>query len=375
VTRWSDSKRYSVTLCVLLALVAVAGGCGGSGQDGGSPQTEGGGRGLKIALLLPETHDRRYESADRPDFEKKVEELCAECEVLYENAGADESRQQSQAQGALAQGSKALVVDPVNTETASAIVESAQAKHVPVLAYDQLIVDSEPDVFVGFNYGEEGELPAEALARKLKAEGNPSGPIVMINGEPGNRDEHLFEDGAHRVFDANGVKIAAEYDTPFWEARLAQAEMQRAIKKLGNGGFAGVYGETDGIAGGAIAAMESAGIDPLERPTTGRDATPAGVQQVLGGQQYMTVYEPIEPEASRAAEIAVDLAKGRGVPPGKINGKVNNEKTRVPASLLKPTVVTKGNIKQTIVADGFVSTSQLCTGPYSSDCKAAGISG
>ena len=346
----------SVALCVLLALVAVAGGCGGnghedstsqsgSGQDGGSGQTEGGGRGLKIALLLPETHDPRYESADRPDFEKKVEELCTECEVLYENAGADESKQPSQAEAALAQGAKVLVVDPVNTETAAAIVESAQAKRVPVLAYDQLIVDSEPDVFVGFNYVKEGEMPAEALSKKLKGEGEGSGPIVMINGEPGNRDEHLFEDAAHRVFKANGVKIAAEYDTPFWKRSFAQAEMRKGIRKLGNDGFAGVYAETDGIAGGAIAAMESAGIDPRERPTTGRDATVAGIQQVLAGLQSMTVYEPIEPEASRAAEIAVALAKGRGVPPGKINGKVDNEKTKVPASLLEPTEVTRGNIK------------------------------
>jgi D-xylose transport system substrate-binding protein len=361
----SALKRLPVAFGVLLALVAIAAGCGGSSGGGGS----------KIALLLPENETPRYESDDRPDFEKAVEEECPDCEVLYSNAGGDAEKQQSQAEAALTQGADVLVVDPMDAKSAAAIAEKAQAQNVPVVSYDRLIENGEVDAYISYANAEVGELQAETLAKKLKEDGSPSGPIIMINGDPADPNAAGFKEGAHTGFDAAGVKIAKEYDTPGWSAENAQREAQQAITALGSNGFAGIYAANDDTGGGAIAAMKGAGINPAEKPVTGQDATVAGLQRILVGQQYMTVYKEIEPEATISAEIAIALAEGEEVPQEHITEEIDNGKVKVPSVVLKPVAVTKENIKSTVVADGFVTASELCTSAFKKGCEEAGISG
>jgi len=352
-----------IPLGVLIVLMVAVSGCGSSG--GGGP---------KIAFLLPENETPRYEAHDRPEFEQNVEELCEDCEILYSNASEDASKQQSQAEAALTQGAEVLVLDPVDAASAAAIVEKAKAQNVPVLSYDRLIENAEVDYYVSFDNVKVGELQAETLAEKLKEDGSASGPIVMINGDPADSNAALFKEGAHNGLDAAGVDIAKEYDTPEWSATNAQNEMQQAITALGKSGFAGVYAANDDTGGGAIAAMKSAGVDPEERPATGQDATVSGVQRILVGQQFMTVYKATDKETKVAAEIAVALAEGKEFPKSKITDEPNNGKVKVPSVLLEPVAVTKDNVKQTVVADGFITAGELCTGPYVKACEEAGIS-
>ena len=364
------SRRIVLVLCSLLTLGLVASACGDDDDGGGS-----GGGGPTIALLLPENQTPRYEASDRPRFEEKIEEICPDCEVLYSNATEDASKQQSQVEAALTQGADVLVLDPVDAASAAASVQKAAQQDVPVLSYDRLILGT-PDVavYVSFDNVRVGELQAESLSKKLKEDGSPKGPIVKINGDPADSNAALFKEGSNKGFDAAGVEIAREYDTPGWLASNAQNEMQQAITALGKDGFAGVYAANDDTGGGAIAAMKGAGIDPAERPTTGQDATVAGLQRILAGQQYMTVYKAYKPEAAISAEIAVDLAEGKQVPQDKITNELDNEAEKVPSILLEPVAVTKDNIKQTVIADEEVSVNELCTGPYEKACEEAGIS-
>jgi D-xylose transport system substrate-binding protein len=360
----SALKRFSIAAGTLFAIVLVGVGCGGS--DGGG--------GPKIALLLPENQTPRYESADRPYFEEKVEDLCEDCEILYSNATEDPSKQQSQVEAALTQGADVLVLDPVDAASAAASVEKADAQGVPVLSYDRLVLGAEVAVYVSFDNVRVGELQAESLSEKLKEDGSSKGPIVKINGDPADSNAALFKEGSTKGFESSGVQIAKEYDTPEWSATNAQNEMQQAITAIGKDGFAGVYAANDDTGGGAIAAMKSAGINPTERPTTGQDATVAGVQRILAGQQYMTVYKAIKPQASISAEIAVDLAEGKEVPKGKITDELDNEAGKAPSILLEPVAVTKDNIKQTVIADEFITADELCTSAYKKACEEAGIS-
>jgi D-xylose transport system substrate-binding protein len=358
-------KRIAIAMGALIAVVLVVAGCGGSSGGGGT----------KIALLLPENETPRYETNDRPDFEKAVEEQCEECEVLYSNAGGDAQKQQSQAEAALTQGAAVLVVDPMDAKSAAAIAEKANAQGVPVVSYDRLIENGEVDAYISFDNERVGELQAETLAKKLKEDGSASGPIIMINGDPADPNAAGFKAGAHKGFDAAGVKIAKEYDTPGWSAENAQREAQQAITALGNNGFAAIYAANDETGGGAIAAMKGAGIKPEEKPVTGQDATVAGLQRILTGEQFMTVYKEIEPEATIAAEFAIALAEGEELPQSKVTEEINNGKAKVPSAILEPVAVTKDNVKSTVVADGFVSAQELCTSAFKTACKEAGISG
>ena len=362
VARWTILGA----VLVLGAGLAVAA-CGGGG-GGGS-----GGGGKKIALLLPEHTTARYETQDRPHFESTVKRLCPNCSVIYENANQDASQQQSQADSVLTQGIDAMVLDPVDATSASTIVAKAKAQNVPVISYDRLVSNAALAAYISFDNVRVGRLQATSLETKLRQDGHPKGPIVMLNGDATDSNAHLFKQGASSVFGRDGVKIAKSYDTQGYTAANAQTEMQQAITALGNNGFAGVYDANDGIASGAITAMKDAGIAPASRPTTGQDAELDGIQRILAGQQYMTVYKAVKTEAQDAARLAVPLAKGRPLPADLVNAHTTSGETSVPSVILTPVAVTKANVASTVIRDGFWTPAQVCTSAFASACKAAGI--
>jgi D-xylose transport system substrate-binding protein len=353
------------------ALALLAAGCGSSdNKSSGASSGGGSGGGKTIALLLPENQTARYESSDRPLFEQNVKALCADCKILYSNATQDAAKQQQQAEAALTQGVDVIVLDPVDGAAAAAIVNQANAKKVPVVSYDRLLLNSKPDYYVEFDSPGVGKLQATALVDKLKKDGK-KGSLVMINGDPADNNAKLFKQGAHSVLDSSGFKIAKEYDTPGWTASKAQTEMDQAITALGKNAFVGVYAANDGTGGGAIASMKGAGIDPSTRPVTGQDAEIAGIQRVLAGEQYLTIYKPIVPMSKKAAEWAVALAQGK--PVTGANTKENNGKVDVPTFKIDVKVVTADKVKSTVIADKYWKPSEICTGKYVAACKKYGI--
>jgi D-xylose transport system substrate-binding protein len=372
----SSSKWLAAVLAATLSIGVAA--CGSddnnsSTSTGSSTSASGGSsKSGKIALLLPESKTARYESQDRPNFEAKLKQLCPNCQIVYSNADQDAAKQQQQAEAALTQGAKVMVLDPVDSASAAAIVTRAKQSKVPVISYDRLITGAPVDYYISFDNVQVGKLQGQALVDKLKKDGS-KGSIVMINGAPTDNNAKLFKQGAHSVIDGSGFKVAKEYDTPDWSPDKAQSEMEQAITAVGKNGFVGVYSANDGNAGGAIAAMKSNGVDPKKIPTTGQDAELAGIQRIVAGEQYMTVYKAIKPEAEAAAQLAVNLLNGQKPENSVVNGKTNNGQIDVPSVLLKPVAVTKDNIQDTIIKDGFWKASQICTGRYAAGCKDAGI--
>jgi D-xylose transport system substrate-binding protein len=363
------SRSFYGIVIGLLLLGLVAGACS-SKKSKAKSTTAAGAKGGTIAVLLPETKTTRYEAADRPFMEAKIRELCADCKILYSNADQDAAKQQQQAEAALTNGAKVMILDPVDSAAAANIVAKAKAQKVPVISYDRLVKNADVDYYVSFDNVKVGKLQGQALADKLKGDGKGSGTIVMINGSPTDNNATLFKQGAHSVLDTSGLKIGKEYDTPDWSPDKAQQEMEQAITALGKGKIDGVYAANDGTAGGAIAAMKSAGMKPIP-PTTGQDAELAGVQRIIAGEQYMTVYKAIKPEAEATATIAVALL--HGTTPTGVNGSTNNGQKSVPSVLLEPVAVTKANVKDTVVKDGFHTVAEICTAQFAAACKAAGL--
>lgn len=387
VNKRRSRLRWSV-LVLTLALVAAA--CGG---DGGGEETatdegaatdeataeetaeeaaaggEEGGESGSIALLLPESKTARYETQDRPLFEAKVAELCPDCEIIYSNADQDASKQQQQAEAALVNGAQVMVLDPVDSQSAAVIVEQAKSQDVPVISYDRLITDAELDYYISFDNEQVGKLQGEWLTEALP----DGGQIVMINGAPTDNNAKLFKEGAHSVIDNSNLTVGQEYDTPDWSPDAAQQQMEQAITALGRDEIVGVYAANDGTAGGAIAAMKSAGFDPIP-PTTGQDAELAAIQRIVAGEQGMTVYKAIKPEAETAAELAVALLRGEEPSSDIEITTVDNGAMEVPSVLLTPVAVTVDNIQDTIIADGFWSVEEICTAEFADACAEAGLS-
>jgi D-xylose transport system substrate-binding protein len=345
----------------------------GDDDDSGAADTAGGssGGGGTIALLLPETQNARYETKDRPLFEAKVKELCPDCQVLYSNADQDASKQQQQAEAAITNGAKVLVLDAVDAASAQAIVTRADSQDIAVIAYDRQLTGPGVDYYNSYDNAKVGQLQAQSLLDKLTELNKANGTIVMINGAPTDNNAKLFKQGAHEVLDASTLKIGKEYDTPNWSPAEAQDEMDQAITALGKANIAGVYAANDGTAGGAIAAMKASGLNPAQIPTTGQDAELAAIQRILAGEQFMTVYKAIKPQAEDAATAAVELLNGEEL--SLETTPVNNGTSDVPSSIYDPVAVTKENVADTIVADGFWPVDQICTGPYAKACADAGI--
>jgi D-xylose transport system substrate-binding protein len=372
-SRSSRSTFAAVAIAMLLAIgVAACGDDDDNGNGGGGGGGDGGGGGGKtIALLLPETKTTRYEEKDRPLFTDKVKELCPDCKVLYQNASQDPNKQQQQAEAAITKGASVLVLDAVDVASVGPIVQHANQKKIPVIAYDRLIPDQDIAFYVSFDNVKQGRIQAQTLLDKLGSAKGKS--IVMVNGAPTDPSAGDYKKGAHQVFDKSGVKIAKEFDTPDWSPDKAQLEMEQSITALGKDGFQGAYSANDGMAGGMIAAMKGNGIDPQTKPITGGDSEAAAIQRILIGEQYSTIYLAIKQQAETSAELAVAAAQGKMDPDGLAKAKVDNGAKEVPSVLLSPIAVTKENINDTVIKDGFLTVDEICTGPYKDACAKAGL--
>ena len=242
-----------------------------------------------------------------------------------------------------------------------------------MIAYGRLIPDADIDYYVSIDPFKVGQQQADVQMDALEKAGKKNPRVVMINGAPTDSNSKPYKDGAAQVLKKRGAQVVKSYDTPDWSPDKAQQEMEASITDLGNDGFDAVYSANDGMAGGAIAALKGASIDPKTRFVTGQDAELAGIQRILTGDQLMTVYQPIIDIAETSAELAVPIAQGKEPPADLVKDKVDNGQKQVPSSLLDTFAVGPDNIDDTVVKEGFLDVSDICAGSYADDCKKAGL--
>lgn len=313
-----------------------------------------------IAFLMPcSTCADRFEGQDKPLFIEALKKLDPGATVIANNAQGSAEAQVSQAEAALTNGAKVIVVSPLTEAVGAAIVEKAQAQGVPVLSYDGLLTGAPVDFFISFENEKVGELQGTFLAETLPA----GSTIALINGSQDIAPGRQFKAGAHKTVDpavASGkLKLGYEADIPQFDPAKAQASMEQALTTL-NDDVQGVLVANDGMAGAVIAALTARNLNG-KVAVTGQDATDAGLQRILAGDQTMTVYKGIKAEATAAAEIALLLAAGKkDEVAAKATGKVDNGAGQVPSILLTPVVVTKDNLFDTVIAEGFTTKERIC---------------
>lgn len=353
-------KVARITALLLVAFSLAA--CGGGVQSQVVP-------GKKIAFLLPDSTSSRYENQDRPLFQARLQSVCGDCTVMYRNANGDAAAQRQQADYVLGAGASVLVLDPVDASSASAVVSAAAQHHVPVIAYDRLVMNtSSLRYYVGFDDAAIGTLQGDALLAALKA-AQPA--VVMLNGDAADRDAVALKNAVHKTIDGK-VTVAREFDTPASSSDGAQLEMAQALSAL-KGGVDGVYAANDEMASGAVAAIKAAKLKTMP-PVTGGDTELSAVQRIVAGEQYMTVYRPVRQEAEAAAVLAYDLAYGVAVAPAMTGGNtIDNGAAQVPAVLIQPQAVTRLTVISTVIADGFWTRAQICTDEFVEACRAAGL--
>ena len=359
------SKWVAAAAAGLLTTVALAGCADVSQKPGGTGAPASGPAGATVAFLMPDTGSTRYELHDRPGFESRLKELCADCKPLYNNADASADKQQQQFNSAIAQGAKVIVLDPVDSAAAASLVKNAQAQGVKVIAYDRPIPDVKVDFYVSFDNEGIGKSIGDSLVKKVKEGSVPSGAgLLIVNGSPTDAAAGLIKKGVHEAVDSSGVPVLAEYDTIDWKPENAQKWVAGQISRFGDDKIVGVVAANDGTAGGTIAAFKSAGGNVP--PVSGNDATVAGLQLIIAGDQYNTISKPSEIVGGAAAEAAVDLLSGK-------TPETTGDVFGSPTKLFTPTLITQDNLKSEIVDKNITPASELCTSEYADGCKKLGI--
>ncbi|WP_189312353.1 substrate-binding domain-containing protein [Streptomyces brasiliensis] len=361
---------FAVAAGAMAVSLAACGSAKESGGDSSSSSSSSAKKGdaIKVGLLLPENQTARYEKFDRPLIEKKVKELTNDKgKIVYANAKQDASLQNQQVDTMITNKVDVLIVDAVDSAAIKSSVQKAKDSGIPVVAYDRL-AQGPISAYTSFDNETVGKTQGEALLTALGSKAK-SGKIVMMNGSVTDPNAAQFKKGAHEVLDGK-VNVGKEYDTKDWKPENANANMEGAISALGKKNIIGVYSANDGMAGGIITALKAAGI---KVPVTGQDAELAGVQRIVAGEQYMSVYKPYAPEADAAAEMAVALAQGKALD-SIAKDKVDSPTTKqVPSVLVPVQSLTKDKINDTVIKDGVYTVADICTAQYKAACDKIGL--
>lgn len=337
--------RYVGTI-ILLALIALASSCSQQSNTSVGPAAKK----IRIGFAMDALKQERWQK-DRDLFLKRAEELGAE--VLLQTADGSDDAQMKQVESLLTQGIDVLVIVPHNAEVAGAMVEMARKQGVPVVSYDRLVKNSEPDLYVSFDNERVGELQAKYLFDKV-----PKGTYVLIGGAPTDNNSHLLRKGQLNILqgaiDRGDIKVVADQWARDWLPEEALKHAENALTQNNNKIDAMVV-SNDGTAGGVVEALNAQGLAGKVL-VSGQDAELAALQRVVKGTQTMTVYKPISKLAPAAVEAAIALAKKE-----KLNTTrtVNNGRIEVPSILIEPIPVDKNNIDSTVIADGFQDREKI----------------
>ncbi|MDE0637743.1 MAG: D-xylose ABC transporter substrate-binding protein [Candidatus Poribacteria bacterium] len=308
---------------------------------------------IKIGLSMDSLRVERWQK-DRDIFKAEAEKLGAE--VIVQSADEDPLKQNEQAENMITQGVDVLVVIPNDSVASSQIVKSAHAEGIKVIAYDRLIRESEPDLYISFDNKQVGYLQAEYLLRK-----KPKGNFFLLGGDPGDNNAQLLREGQLRALqpaiDNGDIRLVADgkHWAVGWDPLDALNKAEQVLTQTNNQ-IDAVVASNDGTAGGVVQALEGQNLAGSVL-VSGQDADLEACQRIVKGTQTMTVYKPIRLIATEAAHAAVALAKGETIQ--KADQTVNNGKIDVPSIILTPIQVDKDNLDEVVIKDGFHSQEDV----------------
>lgn len=350
------------TVSVGLVVTSLAA-CGGeSGDDTAAGDSEG-----KIAVLLPDSKSSpRWETADRVFFEQTFEKAgLTSDDYIISNAEGDPAVQRSQADQAITDGAKVLVLVNLDNGSGAAIIDAAKAQDVAVIDYDRLTVGGKADYYVSGDATEAGRLQGQGLVEDLQGVTTPQ--VAILDGAPtdsfatdlavGYREvlDPLFESGEYDLVDSQAVKD--------WDGATALTLFEQMLT-ASNNEIDGVIAANDTLANAVVSGLKSASLPMI--PLSGLDGTIPALQHILAGEQSFSVYFSYGTQAELAGNLAVELLNGEE--PTGITASVDNEGVEVPAMLIDPVTVRKDNIEETVIADGLITWEDICVGDYAEVC-------
>lgn len=355
-------KKLHVALAAAAASSLLLAGCAASTtEETAAPAataTSGDAGAARVCVILPDADVPRWETGDRPALEAGL--TAAGFEVDIQNALADTGRFATIADAQLAQGCDVMVLTD-HQGAGAAVTEKAQAAGVPVIAYDRPI--SGADYYVSFDNFTVGALQGQMIVDGLAAAGKDiaSASIIYSSGDPADGNAKMFLDGALSVLDAAGASAAFTMEGT-WDGATAGTLFEQAFTAVG-GNVDAVLAPNDNNAASIISILDKNGLNV---PVSGQDASIAGLQNVLLGKQWGTVYKPFSVEVDAAVAVITALLSGEAV---QANKTLDDG---TPYIAVDPVIVTAANVKD-VVANGDADVAELCTDAVAAACAANGI--
>jgi D-xylose transport system substrate-binding protein len=352
--------------------------CGGSSSGGATPSASGSGSPAaaegKVGVILPDSaSSARWETADRKFLKDAFDAAGVDSDI--QNAGGDKTKFASIADGMISGGVKVLMIVNLDSDTGAAVIKKATDAGIPVIDYDRLTLGGGAAYYVSFDNVAVGTAIGEGLVKGLKEAGKTSGNVVLLNGSPTDNNATLFKQGYETAIKGAGYTVGADQSVPDWDNTKAGTIFEQIFTQT-KGDFVGVAAANDGLGGAVVSVLQRNGLAG-KIPVTGQDATDEGLQRVLLGTQYVTVYKAVKKEAEAAAALAIQLIKGdtagadaaaKGTVKDTTSGK------DVKSVLLTPEPIYKDTVKN-VIADGFTTKEKVCTSAdLQKACTANGIS-
>jgi D-xylose transport system substrate-binding protein len=365
---------FALAAVGLLAVGSVAA-CGNdkSGSSGSGSSGSGSTAAGKVGIILPDTKSSQRWGTDDPKYLKAAFDA-AGIKYDLQNAQGDATQFQTIADGMVSEGVKVLIIVNLDSGSGKAVLDKAKAAGIATIDYDRLTLNGGANYYVSFDNVKVGQLQGQGLVDCLKAKNYTKPVVAELNGSPTDNNATLFAQGYDSVLNplyADGTLTKGpNQSVPQWDNAQGGTifeQMLTANKKI-----QGVLAANDGLGNAVVQVLKKNNLNG-QVPVTGQDATVQGLQNILAGDQCMTVYKAIKGEADAASQLAIALAKGQKPTTATGTTKDPQSGASIPSVLLTPKAITQDSVKD-VVADGFVTKDALCTGSYTALCTKFGVS-
>jgi D-xylose transport system substrate-binding protein len=346
-----------------MVVSAVLTGCSSSGEDsGGEP---------RVGVILPDTESsQRWTDADPKNFERAFAQAGVAVEIQNANGSAEAFRRIGEEM--INSGAKVLILTDPGSGAARDVIEKAHARKIPTIDYDRFTIDGGADYYVGFDPEQIGEMLGYGLTRCIQQKGIANPMVAALNGAPEDSNATLNKNGYDRILqdriDDGAYMKGPDQFVPEWSGKAGREIFLQMMKQQPR--ISAVLAGNDSLAAAVVKVLRERGLNG-KVPVTGQDATVEGLRNVLAGDQCMTVYKKIQPEAYTAANLAAKLFRGERPQVGaQFRDPVSG--ANVPFASLPPMTIDATTVKE-VVADGFVTKKALCTGKFVALCNKYGV--
>jgi D-xylose transport system substrate-binding protein len=360
---------FALAAVGLLATGSMAA-CGDKKDDTGS---NGGtnAAGPQVGVILPDTKSSaRWETADTKYLKDAFSAAGVTADI--QNAQGDKGTFQTIADGMIAKKVKVLVIVNLDSGTGKAVLAKAKNAGISTIDYDRLTLGGGADFYVSFDNEKVGQLQGQGLVDCLTAKKYVKPVVAELNGSPTDNNATLFAKGYDSILNpkyTDGTfQKGPNLPVPDWDNTQAGTIFEQML--TGNQNIKGVLAANDGLGNAVISILKKNKLNG-QVPVTGQDATVQGLQNILVGDQCMTVYKAVKKEADAASALAISIVKGqKPTAPGTLKDPESGKD--VASVLLDPEAITKANV-QKVIDDGFAAKADVCTAAFTQACTDAGI--